>query len=77
MDAEARTYRFNTRKLGLAAYIKMKGGMILSKSRSHGYTFESPRPLNEWATEYANSCCNTHDVTLIGLRNMPDEGESD
>lgn len=77
MSTENRNYRFNTRKLGLAAYIKMNGGQILSKTRHHGYTFESSRPLNEWATEYANSCCNTHDVTLIGLRNMPDEGETD
>jgi hypothetical protein len=53
--------------LGLAAYIKMCGGQLLSVS-GKTFTFESDRPLSDWRVEYSNSCCSRHDSILCELR---------
>lgn len=58
-----------TRKLGLAAFIKMKGGML--KGCNHGtFVFESERSIEDWQIEYTNSCCCAHDTELMQLRTL-------
>lgn len=58
-----------TRKLGLAAYIKIKGiqflGFIEGKFR-----FESDRSEDEWEAEYMNTDAYRHDVELMNLRKL-------
>ncbi len=66
-------YTFSLKKLGLAAYIIMRGGTVLGKSKKEGFKVSTSRPKAEWAVEYANSCCAKHDQTLMSLRNMTEE----
>lgn len=56
-----------TRKLGVAAYMKMKGAKLLS-CVSGVFEFETDRPFREWQIEYGNSCCCVHDTELMRLR---------
>lgn len=58
-----------TRKLGLAAYIKMQGGTLIKADKGN-FEFESDTPLQSWEIEYSNSCCHRHDSELINLRNL-------
>ena len=58
-----------TERLGLAAYMKMKGCEIVSVKKGE-FLFMSERPIKEWEIEYANSCCNSHDVELCELRKL-------
>ena len=68
-----KNYLFSTRKLGLAAYIHMRGGELMEKTRREGYKLLTDKPLKEWSIQYANSCCKRHDQALCGLRDMPEE----
>ena len=58
-----------TPQLGLAAYIKMKGGELL-EVKNGSFRFKTYQPLKEWQMEYANSCCQRHDQELVHLRNL-------
>lgn len=74
---------FQTRDLGLAAYILTKG-YKLYKCEDKNFTFESfyepvsencdemseLRELRELSVEYANSCCRKHDVNLLFLKSL-------
>ncbi len=59
-----------TRKLGLAAWMKMNGCELLGFTRKEGFTFKAMDPLDVWVVGYANSCCSKHDAELINLRSM-------
>lgn len=63
--------RIETQNLGLAAYIKMNGGQVVSVA-NRTYVFNTPdkKTLDEWTVEYSNSCCQKHDNELMGLRKM-------
>jgi hypothetical protein len=54
-------------KLGLAAFIKLKGATLL-KYENRYFFFETLKGLSEWDVEYANSCCSKHDSELMNLR---------
>ena len=62
-----------TRKLGLAAYIKMQGGELLAVDENNN-TFKfkdgSGKTVNQWEFEYVNSCCHRHDTELVNLRKL-------
>jgi hypothetical protein len=55
------------KELGLAAYIKICGGQLVSFENDH-FSFESEMGLNEWRVKYMNSCCYKHDMELMNLR---------
>jgi hypothetical protein len=60
-----------TKNLGLAAYIKMQGGLL--KTCSNGmflFEQENERSEHEWEIEYTNSCCHRHDSELMQLRRL-------
>lgn len=62
-----------TRKLGLAAYIKMSGGQLLGvKPESNTFRFETGEDKNieQWEMQYVNSCCHRHDTELVNLRKL-------
>lgn len=62
-----------TRKLGLAAYIKMQGASLESvQSDSNTFAFEdgSGKDVKAWELEYMNSCCHRHDTELVNLRKL-------
>jgi hypothetical protein len=63
-----------TRKLGLAAYIKMCGGELLGiKPESNTFRFdtgEDDRSVDQWEMDYVNSCCHRHDTELVNLRKL-------
>ena len=59
-----------TRKLGLAAWMKMNGCELLGFTRKEGFSFRSPDTMDTWVVGYANSCCSKHDKELISLRDM-------
>lgn len=61
--------KLEIRKLGLAAYIKMKGGKLIEYKNSR-FVFESDRTESDWEVEYLNSCCHRHDTELINLRKL-------
>lgn len=60
-----------TKKLALAAYIKMHGGN-LKEYRNGRFTFDttSDKTLETWHLEYYSSCCHQHDTELVLLRGM-------
>jgi hypothetical protein len=58
-----------TKRLGLAAYIKMNGGVLL-EIRDSKFCFETDKTEGEWEIEYSNSCCYQHDSELVNLRNL-------
>lgn len=57
------------KKLGLAAYIKMHGG-VLHEIRDSRFVLETSKTEGEWEIEYSNSCCYQHDSELVNLRNL-------
>lgn len=62
-----------TRKLGLAAYIKMQGGALKGvEQETNTFSFDDPsdKPLQEWEFDYVNSCCHRHDTELVNLRKL-------
>ncbi|MGW8177420.1 MAG: hypothetical protein ACWGQW_01270 [bacterium] len=65
------TTKVETRKLGLAAYIKMKGGELV-KYANNKFTFEveDGGTESEWEVRYLNSCCHKHDTELMNLRKL-------
>jgi hypothetical protein len=62
-----------TRKLGLAAYIKMQGGELQGVEQDTN-TFQfrdgSEKTVQQWEFEYVNSCCHRHDTELVNLRKL-------
>ena len=64
----------SVKRLGLAAYIKMNGGVFKSHGPEDGqkgknaFFFETDKPLRQWEVEYANSCCALHDAEVMNLR---------
>lgn len=56
-----------TKKLGLAAYMKMSGAKIVSCNTGI-WGFETDRDILSWQIEYTNSCCCIHDTELMRLR---------
>jgi len=61
--------RIETRKLGLAAFIKMNNGNLIEVA-SGKFAFESEKAESQWEVEYLNSCCHRHDTELINLRKL-------
>ena len=61
-----------TRKLGLAAFIKMHGGRLNKHESGTGFVFEVPseKTLEDWEFDYLNSCCHRHDTELVNLRRL-------
>ena len=65
-----------TRKLGLAAYIKMHGGQLLDfEQDTNMFTFKVMsesvgKSVQNWEFEYLNSCCYRHDSELVNLRKL-------
>lgn len=58
-----------TRKLGLAAFIKMKGTKLIDV-KDRIYSFESEIKESDWEVQYLNSCCYRHDTELVNLRKL-------
>lgn len=56
-----------TRKLGLAAYIKMEQGNFLGVV-DNKFRFESEMTAEEWDIRYCNTCCHRHDMEVMALR---------
>ena len=62
-----------TRKLGLAAFIKMHGGSLESvqnETNTFAFEDESGKTAQAWELEYMNSCCHRHDTELVNLRKL-------
>ena len=62
-----------TRKLGLAAYIKMQGGTLKDveqETNTFQFEQESDKTVHDWEFEYVNSCCHRHDTELVNLRKL-------
>ena len=54
--------------LGLAAYVKMRGGEFIAYDRdSREFAFRADTSVN-WEVEYANSDCYRHDAEVMNLR---------
>ena len=63
------------RRLGLAAYIKMQGGVLLGHEcdedgRKGWFRFSTNKTAEAWEIEYSNSCCSTHDAEVMNLRKL-------
>lgn len=56
-----------TRRLGLAAFMKMNECAIVNVYEGM-FTFESDKTLQEWELLYTNSCCSRHDSEVCELR---------
>jgi len=61
--------RIETRKLGLAAFIKMRDQKLLEVDNGK-FIFDSDKTESQWEVEYLNSCCHRHDTELIHLRKL-------
>lgn len=62
-----------TRKLGLAAFIKMNGGElqgVLQETNTFQFRDGSGKTVQQWEFEYVNSCCHRHDTELVNLRKL-------
>lgn len=59
--------RVVTNKLGLAAFMKMKGAQLIT-CQNKEFEFETEKSFKEWLLEYNNSCCCLHDSELMKLR---------
>lgn len=58
-----------TTEVGLAAYIRIKGGHLKDFNESAGeYVFETDKTLSKWRLEYVNSQCYQHDKEVMSLR---------
>lgn len=60
--------------LGLAAYIKMRGGHLV-KVEEKRFFFESDKTVTQWRVEYNNSCCMEHDTMVCELRHHLKSGD--
>jgi hypothetical protein len=59
----------SVKEVGLAAFIKIKGGKLLSfKSQESEYVFETDKDSNDWRVEYYNSESYQHDKEVMSLR---------
>lgn len=62
------------KRLGLAAYMKMKGAEFKGHEKDRfnkgEFVFESEQTARQWEVEYANSCCNLHDSEVMSLRKL-------
>jgi len=58
-----------TKKLGLAAYLKLKKCDLVCCEDGY-FEFESKKSIDEWSVDYYNSCCSSHDAYVCNLRNM-------
>lgn len=58
-----------TKKLGLAAYIKTNGCKLVGMN-GKAFVFESEKELRVWEIEYNNSCCQKHDQAVCELRKL-------
>ena len=56
-------------KLGLAAYVQMKGGALI-KVENKIFHFESEKTAQEWRELYTNSESMQHDSLVCNLRNF-------
>lgn len=62
-----------TRKLGLAAYMKMMGAEIekvIPATNTFVLRHTSGKSLHEWELEYINTDCYRHDTELVHLRRL-------
>lgn len=57
------------RRLGLAAYVKIKGGKFLGHYDGM-FHFESDKDEEQWEIEYVNTEAYAHDLELMNLRNL-------
>jgi len=58
-------------KLGLAAYMKMKGCQVVRvQPRAIIFDIDDQKDMQAWTLEYSQSCCRLHDFNLCDLRNM-------
>lgn len=62
--------KISTKKLGLAAYVKIQGIRFLGYQSELGFSFESDKSEPEWFTEYMNTEAYRHDVELMNLRKL-------
>lgn len=71
MTTEAKTgmKTVDTRDLGLAAFIKMGGGKLISCD-SRTFKFESELSKRDWELAYGNSCCRQHDAEVVYFRSL-------
>lgn len=61
--------KLSTTEVGLAAYIRIKGGDFTDfKEDSGEYIFNTEKSLSRWRLEYVNSQCYQHDKEVMSLR---------
>jgi len=60
--------QIKTKKIALAAYIKMQTPLVTINGGS--FVFNSEIPIDEWEIRYYNSCCYKHDSQVIALRDL-------
>jgi hypothetical protein len=59
----------STSEVGLASYIRIKGGKLIGYNSDRGeFEFESDRAIQDWRIEYGNSDCYRHDTEVMYLR---------
>lgn len=59
------------RDLGLAAYIKMKGGILVRfEERMIVFRVKEDKTVEDYRMEYLNTCCFRHDSELMTLRKL-------
>lgn len=58
-----------TKKLGLAAFMKVKGAVLKGKD-TRGFTFESEVTREQWEVDYANSGEAAFNSALIELNQL-------
>lgn len=63
-----------TRKLGLAAYLKIQGARFLGVTVDRKFKFATDRSPMDWETEYMNTDCYRHDVEVMNLRRLMNHG---
>ncbi len=56
------------KQLGLAAYIRMEGAVLLEVTANKEFVFQTERSLDEWRVLYTNSCCMKHDALVCEMR---------
>jgi hypothetical protein len=59
-----------TGKLGLAAYIVMKGAKLTSITDKGVFILQSDKTLQEWEELYFQSCCKEHDTKVVEMRDL-------
>ncbi len=67
--------------VGLAAYVKMNGGILVRTINSNGkkgFVFEfeegttenGDRSVEDWRLKYLNTCCRRHDTEVLTLKRL-------